>query len=94
VNALVNVSSGPDPGLWIGGEFQIAGAIQSHYVARWSNASPIGDINKDGDVDGIDLAALLAAWGTCPTRSECIADLDEDGAVDGFDLALLLSAWG
>lgn len=50
-----------------------------------------GDLDGDGDVDGLDLAALLADWGPCPG---CPADLDGDGDVDGLDLALLLAAWG
>ena len=25
-----------------------------------------GDVNGDGQVDGADLAALLATWGSCP----------------------------
>jgi hypothetical protein len=49
-----------------------------------------GDVDGDGVVDGTDLGALLAAWGTdSPT-----ADLDGDGEVGSADLALLISAWG
>lgn len=47
------------------------------------------DINGDGTVNGIDLTALLAAWGT-PSAS---ADLNGDGTVNGIDLAVLLAAW-
>jgi hypothetical protein len=25
-----------------------------------------GDLNRDGDVNGIDLGILLAKWGVCP----------------------------
>ena len=52
------------------------------------------DLNGDGDVNGIDLAQLLAAWGPCPRIEPCPADLNGDGNVNGFDLALLLAAWG
>ena len=48
----------------------------------------IGDIDGDGIVDGLDLAILLAAWGTSNG-----ADLDGDGIVDGRDLSILLSQW-
>jgi len=48
------------------------------------------DINGDGLVNGLDLASLLADWGTGATRS----DMNDDGKVDGFDLGILLSAWG
>lgn len=48
------------------------------------------DLDGSGAVDGADLGALLAAWGTpSPT-----ADLDNDGTVDGADLSALLAAWG
>jgi Dockerin type I domain len=49
------------------------------------------DLNRDGEVNGLDLAVLLAAWGPC---DDCAADLDEDGVVNGLDLAILLAAWG
>ena len=50
----------------------------------------VGDINGDGLVDGADLSALLAAWGT----DDPDADLDGDGNVDGTDLSTLLGNWG
>lgn len=52
--------------------------------------SPLGDIDKDGDVDGADLSQLLAAWET----SNPDADLNDDGVVNGSDLATLLANWG
>ena len=48
------------------------------------------DIDGSTVVDGADLAALLAAWGTANPA----ADLNGDGTVDGADLAILLAAWG
>jgi hypothetical protein len=51
------------------------------------------DLNGDGDVDGFDLAVLLAAWGPC-LFSSCPADLDGSGGVNGIDLAILLGQWG
>jgi hypothetical protein len=47
------------------------------------------DINRDGSVNGLDLTALLSAWGTNAAN----ADLDGNGNVDGLDLAQLLAAW-
>jgi hypothetical protein len=49
------------------------------------------DLDCDGSVNGLDLGALLGAWGTC---DGCPADLDGDGAVNGLDLGALLGAWG
>ena len=48
------------------------------------------DVNLDGTVDGIDLAAILGSWGT----SDPSADLTDDGVVSGSDLSVLLSNWG
>jgi hypothetical protein len=46
------------------------------------------DLNSDGQVNGVDLGILLAAWGTTGP-----GDLNEDGQVDGMDLGLLLADW-
>lgn len=46
------------------------------------------DINRDGRVDAIDLAAVLSGWG-----SPGDADVDWSGQVDALDLASVLSAW-
>jgi len=51
--------------------------------------TPDPDMNGDGHVNGIDLAFILAYWGT----SAPIADLNDDGIVGGFDLALVLNGW-
>ncbi|MDA1261914.1 MAG: FG-GAP-like repeat-containing protein [Planctomycetota bacterium] len=48
------------------------------------------DRNGDGFVDGLDLAIILAAWGT----TEVAGDANGDGFVDGVDLAIVLSAFG
>ena len=49
------------------------------------------DINCDGSVNGLDLGALLGAWGACDA---CPEDLNLDGSVNGLDLGALLGAWG
>ena len=48
------------------------------------------DLNRDGVVDGADLAFLLGAWGS----NDPDADINGDGIVDGRDLAELLGQWG
>ena len=53
-------------------------------------ASNPGDIDGDGNVDGVDLALLLSAWGS--TSSD--ADVNGDGIVNGMDLSIILSNWG
>lgn len=56
-------------------------------------ASCDGDIDGDGAVGGLDLTALLAAWGPCGA-SACDGDLNGDSVVNGLDLTVILSAWG
>lgn len=50
-----------------------------------------GDLDRDGRVDGADVSALLAAWGSC---SACVADINGDGVVDGVDLGAMIGSWG
>lgn len=50
-----------------------------------------GDLDANGQVDVLDLLALLGAWGPC---AGCPADLNLDGTVDVQDLLILLGAWG
>ena len=47
------------------------------------------DFDLDGDVDGADLATLVAGWSTGDPR----LDATGDGAVTGADLAALLAEW-
>ena len=69
-------------------------------VSSWSYRLELGsapacpsDLDGSGEVDALDLAALLSAWGPCGA-SACPADVNQDAAVDALDLAALLSAWG
>jgi hypothetical protein len=50
-----------------------------------------GDLNLDGQVNGTDLAGLLAVWGL---PNPPYGDLDGDGQVGGADLSFLLARWG
>ena len=52
-----------------------------------------GDLNNDGQVNGVDLAIILNNWGICGLGT-CPADIDRDGLVNGVDLAIVLSNWG
>jgi hypothetical protein len=51
------------------------------------------DVDGNGSVNGVDLAAVLATWGTSGTRQPG-ADVNRDGIVNGADLAEVLSDWG
>ena len=50
----------------------------------------LADLDRDGAVNGSDLARMLNNWG----GSGGVGDIDCSGAVNGADLALLLNAWG
>ncbi|HEX2251784.1 MAG TPA: GDSL-type esterase/lipase family protein [Thermoanaerobaculia bacterium] len=56
----------------------------------------VGDISRDGRVDGDDLISLALAFGTQRGMSAYrgVADLDNDDVVDGEDLALLAANFG
>ena len=58
-------------------------------VANGTQQTDPADVNRDGRVDGTDLATVLSAWGS----DLADADVNADGAVDGADLASVLSAW-
>ena len=51
------------------------------------------DISGNGSVDGVDLAAILAAWGSAG-NGKAGTDIDGDGIVGGSDLAIVLGSWG
>ena len=51
---------------------------------------PVGDINQDCVVDGMDLAQVLATWNFV---GDSDTDLDGDGVVGGQDLAFVLANW-
>ncbi len=66
------------------------------FTAVFLNVRSPGDLDGDGDVDLTDLAALLAAYGTCigdPDYNPA-ADIDQSGCVELPDLATLLSHYG
>ncbi|MFG0274273.1 MAG: hypothetical protein ACF8QF_04370, partial [Phycisphaerales bacterium] len=48
----------------------------------------MGDMNQDGYIDGGDIGALLALWGTNPETGR--GDLNGDGVVDSADLSIQL----
>lgn len=51
------------------------------------------DVDGNRVADAIDLAVVLARWGTAP-KDYPRADANLDGLVDATDLAIVLSGWG
>jgi hypothetical protein len=78
------ISQGPtDGGFWM----RRAELYYLDPVPLDPQAPPPADLNGDGRINGLDLAMLLAAWGT---RA---ADIDGNGTSDGADLAMVLASW-
>lgn len=78
--------------------WKIAALVMALLTCVSSNrakAQCVGDIVRDGRVDGGDLGVMLAYWGPRTAAVFSIAsDLNQDGQVDGVDLGLLLASWG
>jgi hypothetical protein len=55
-----------------------------------------GDFDRDGDVDGSDLAIFAADFGRtdCHNTGDCDGDVDYDGDVNGSDLAIFAADFG
>jgi len=55
-----------------------------------------GDFDKDGDIDGFDLAVLVSAFGANAKVVEFsyICDMYEDGMIDDQDLDIFAEAFG
>jgi len=56
----------------------------------------LGDVNKDGVVDGKDVALVSASYGTTPKDAKWNpnADLNNDGVIDGADVAIVARDYG
>ena len=56
----------------------------------------LGDINRDGHVDTLDLVILANSWGKSTGQSgfNSLCDLNNDGSVDVVDLLILAGNWG
>jgi len=83
---------GMKPG-YFAGEQPDMGAVQTGIEPTSSpSPSPVcpGDLNTDGVVNLVDLAAVLSAWGSTIGA----ADTNTDGVVNLADIAFILSKWG
>ena len=53
------------------------------------------DVNNDGEVNVLDLIAVIGAWGICDDPPAiCPADTNRDGVVDVLDLIAVIKGWG
>ena len=75
----------------------VNGMFAVYVRERWK----LGDVNRDGIVNVIDLLAIINAWGPCPLPPEppalpipCDADVTNDNSVNVADLLLIINNWG
>jgi hypothetical protein len=74
---------------------RLAGTMEfdNWYVGAGGGGGPLeGDINGDGQVDGLDLNILGANWQLTGTTL-ATGDINGDGTTDGLDLNLLGANW-
>ena len=76
--------------LWADSHAWSTGSRGHETTARLELTFHDADLDKDGRVNGADLAILLASWGAC---ADCRADVNGDGTVGGEDLSLILGGW-
>lgn len=91
----------------LSGDVQIDGGVPTTYldyatISADSSLTCYGDITTDGEVNVLDLLAVIGEWGPCPNPQKyvCRADIkcptqcDGDGVVNVIDLLAVISGWG
>ena len=78
----------------VAGEIVGVGQHEGYPHAFLLTPSACPDLNGDGMVDLVDLATLLAHFGTPVGATRTEGDTDRDGDVDLTDLAVLLAQFG
>jgi T5SS/PEP-CTERM-associated repeat protein len=79
-------------GLSIGDHLTLHHAFLGNSLVLTARPSLDGDINLDGVVNGLDIAAVSSHW--LQTGSAAInGDVNGDGVVNGLDIALISSHW-
>jgi hypothetical protein len=91
------VTGGPIDGRMVLRTYEFSGSEPAFGPEGFADVVPqppcAADINDDGHVNGEDLAAVIAAWGT-DGQGKFGADVNNDGTVNAQDLALVLGGWG
>ncbi len=77
---------------WVFGFTDFDVRLDNIRITACSSPECPGDLDGNGEVDGEDLARLLAVWGAC--GDDCPEDFDGNGFVDGPDLSIVLAYWG
>jgi hypothetical protein len=78
--------------LAVGGHLTLRHAFVGNSLILTARPTVDGDINLDGVVNGLDIAAVSSHW--LQSGSAAIAgDANGDGVVNGLDIALIASHW-
>jgi hypothetical protein len=88
---LIDTSAGPGEAsvvIRIRSESNATASLDLLQLVHWPHSR--GDVNRDGSVDSVDIALVLANWST----SDPTTDLNGDGVVNSADLTVVLSDWG
>lgn len=77
------------------GNGPITGAFDELVFRITYGPCPIGDINRDYNVNIDDLVLVITHWGTCPPRPQsCDWDVNGDHLVNIDDLIAVITHWG
>jgi probable HAF family extracellular repeat protein len=73
------------------GQITGQGLINDEYHAYLLTPVRAGDVNYDGIVNGLDIAAVASRWLQAGENVE--GDANHDGVVNGLDIAMIASHW-
>ena len=92
--ALAAFGHGASDALFVAGEFQAAGGVDVNNLAVWGCIVPflLGDINRDGVVDAIDVQLVINAALGIALAQGLNADVNGDGFVNAVDVQLVINA--
>ena len=84
----------------LGGHHVVLGAPRQDetagaaYLYELDRSMPHGDLDKDGDIDILDLILVIGQWGDCPDApAPCDGDINRTGHVNIEDLLAVLNAF-
>ncbi|MEI7657571.1 MAG: GC-type dockerin domain-anchored protein [Phycisphaerae bacterium] len=87
--SLAGTIGQPDAGTPMsGGSFSVRGGFWEGLPAG-AECPCAADYNRDGGIDGSDVAAFFADW----EGGAACADANQDGGIDGADIGVFFSLW-
>ncbi len=94
-NFRFDANAPPTTGNLTLGTYKVVGNLNASTIIPVPVPPCPSDVTHDGQVNVIDLLAVISNWGPCPERpAPCPADISGDGQVDTTDLLAIIEAWG